>query len=459
MSSSRAGLLAASRTLRSLRVTVSADLNLQFKARQRGFTEGQSVESLLLLQIAGGDCPEDLVLLEGDACLERGLGYALPKARTARDFLERFHDESLEALRPAREDQKSFILPRSPGVVRLQEVQVGLVRNVAQQYVQAGEPLKLATVDQDATIIESHKRSALAHYEGGRGYQPMVAVWAEADLVLADEFRDGNVPAKQAPLTCAQLAFAALPASVTQRYFRGDSACHENELLHWLKHPERAQEPGGRIGFAISAVMSAPLLAATRQVAESEWRTIQTEADGTRRQWAEVAFVPGEANEKKASQPLRYLGLRLLKPQGELFADGADRHHHAVVTNLDWAGERLLQWQREKAGTVEHVHDEVKNELGGGHVPSQHFNANAAWFKLALMAYNIVSAMRRLALNAEARTVRLKKFRLLVIQLAGRMSRVQNTLRLRLCAAREAIARVQRIWEVFALPTQATAFT
>ncbi len=287
----------------------------------------------------------------------------------------------------------------------------------------------------------------------------MVAVWAEADLVLADEFRDGNVPAKQAPLTCAQLAFAALPASVTQRYFRGDSACHENELLHWLKHPERAQEPGGRIGFAISAVLSAPLLAATRQVAEAAWRTIQTEADGTRRQRAEVAFVPGEANEKKDGQPLRYVGLRLLKPQGELFADGADRHHHAVVTNLDWAGERLLQWQREKAGTVEPVHDEVKNALGGGHVPSQHFNANAAWFKLALMAYNIVSAMRRLSLTAEERTVRLKKFRLLVIQLVGRMSRVQNTLRLRFCAAREAIARGQRIWEVFALPTQATAFT
>jgi hypothetical protein len=54
----------------------------------------------------------------------------------------------------------------------------------------------------------------------------MVAVWAEADLAVADEFRDGHVPAKQAPL-----AFAALLAMVTQQYFRGDSACHENELL------------------------------------------------------------------------------------------------------------------------------------------------------------------------------------------------------------------------------------
>ena len=32
-----------------------------------------------------------------------------------------------------------------------------------------------------------------------------------------------------------------------------------------------------------------------------------------------------------------------------------------------------------------------------------------------------------------------------------------NTLRLRLCASAETIARLQRIWEVFSLPTQARA--
>jgi len=205
--------------------------------------------------------------------------------------------------------------------------------------------------------------------------------------------------------------------------------------------------------------MSPALRQEVEKVAEKEWRTIQTEADGTLRQWAEVPFTPGEPGEKKDSQPLRYVGLRLLKPQGVLFADGSDRHHHAVVTNLDWAGARLLKWHREKAGTVEHVHDEVKNALGGGHMPSQHFNANAAWFKLALMSYNIVSAMRRLCLEPEERTVRLKKFRLLVLDVAGRMSRFQCTLRLRLCAPKAAIARLMKIWDVFQLPTQATAFT
>lgn len=458
MGSSHAGLLAASRALRSLGVPVLADVNLQLKTRQRGLTDGQFVESILLLQTVGGDCPEDMSLLAKDICLERGLGFELPKVRTVRDFLDRFHDESLAATRPRRETQKSFILPGSKGVAGLQQVQVGTVRNVAKKYAQAGEVLKIATIDQDATIIESHKQSALAHYDEGRGYQPMVAVWAEADLVVADEFRDGNVGARQEPLNCAQMAYEALPDTVEARYFRGDSACHENDLIQWLKHPDRAREKGGAIGFAVSAVMSEALQKAVKKVKEQEWKTIKTEADGTLRQWAEVEFVPGEAREKKQSVPLRYVGLRLLKAQGVLFADGSDRHHHAVVTNLDWAGERLLQWHREKAGTVEHVHDEVKNALGGGHMPSQHFNANAAWFKLSLIAYNIVSATRRLCFRAEDRSVRLKKFRLLVINLAGRMSRFQCTLRLRFCAGKEAIERVMKIWEVFALPTQATAF-
>lgn len=459
MASPHAGLLATSRAYRSLKIPDLVEANLQLKKRERGCSDGQYIESIVLLQTAGGDCPEDMSLIAGDDCLERGLGFGLPKTGAVRAFLNRFHDEQIELARPPRDVQKSFIMPSSRPVEGLQSVLAGGVRRTAKLYAEQGQALRIATVDQDATIIESHKESALTHYEGGRGYQPMVAVWAEADLVLADEFRDGNVPAQQEPLACAKLAFAALPETIQARYFRGDSACHENELLGWLKHPDREKEPGGRIGFAVSARMSPELSKALAQLPDSQWKSFDKEADGTKRQWAEVDFVPGEAGEKKDSKPLRYVGLRLLKPQGVLFNDGTDRHHHAVVTNLkDWNGAKLLNWHREKAGTVEHVHDEIKNALAGGHMPSQHFAVNAAWFKLALLSYNIASAIKGLCFSAEERTARFKKYRLLLVHLAGRMSRFQCKLRLRFRASKEAIARVQKVWSVFALPTQATAF-
>jgi hypothetical protein len=455
--SPHAGVLSVSRAYRSLGLPNLIAANLSLRKRQRGFSEGQMIESICLLQTVGGECPEDMGLLVGDECLERGLGYSLPKTTAVREFLELFHDKELEKQRPEREVQKSFIFPSSEAISDLQQVQSGLVRHIARRYQEQGQALRIATVDQDATIIESHKKAAYAHYDEGRGYQPMVAVWAEADLVLADEFRDGNVPAKQDPLTCAKWAFAALPENLSQRYFRGDSACHEKELLDWLKHPDREKEPGGRIGFAVSAVMSEPLAQALRQVAERDWKTFGKEDDGTLRQWAEVDFVPGEKYEHKESQPLRYVGLRLLKPQGLLFKDGSDRHFHAVVTNQKIDGGRLLEWHREKAGTVEHTHDEVKNELGGGHLPSQRFGVNSAWFKMSLLTYNIVSAIKGLCLEGEERTARMKRFRLLVVHLAGRMNRNNCVMGLRFCTDAKGLQRMQRVWQVFALPTQATA--
>jgi hypothetical protein len=455
--SPHAGALAISRAFRSLHLPELIGANLHLRRRQRGYLEAQVIESLCLLQAIGGECPQDLCLLVGDQCLERGLGYALPKVTAVREFLERFHDQELEKLRPEREVQKSFIFPSSKGIAALQEVQRGLVRRIAKLYEKQGQPQTLATVDQDATIVESHKAAAYYHYEGGRGYQPMVAVWAEADLVLADEFRDGNVPARQDPLTCAKLAFAALPETIKQRYFRGDSACHENDLLEWLRHPDREKEPGGRIGFAVSAWMSDPLAKALRKIKDSEWQTFGQEDDGTLRQWAEVDFVPGEKYERKDSQPLRYVGLRLLKPQGVLFQDGSDRHFHAVITNQRIDGGRLLDWHREKAGTVEHTHDEVKNELGGGHVPSQRFGVDSAWFKISLLTYNIVSAIKGLCLEGEERTARMKKLRLLLLHVAGRMNRNNCVMGLRICHNVAALRRMQRVWKVFELPTQATS--
>jgi hypothetical protein len=366
------------------------------------------------------------------------------------DFLTSFHDAQCWAERPP--DKPAFVAPESAKLQALAHLNRTLVGRAADATTTT------ATIDHDGTLIESHKRDARVAYEGTRGYQPLVALWAEEQLIVADEFRDGNVAAGEDPLRSARRAFDTLPPTVTTRYFRGDSACHENELLDWLKHPEREKEPGGRIGFAISAVMSAPLGEAIRKVGEAQWKTFgDKEQDGTLRQWAEVDFVPGDKSEHKESKPLRYVGLRLLKPQGVLFKDGSDRHFHAVITNEPTEGDRLLEWHREKAGTVEHAHDEVKNELAGKHVPSQRFGVNSAWFKIALLTYNIISAIKGLCLEGEERSARMKRFRLLLIHVAERMNRNNCVMGLRVCHNAEALKRMQAVWRVFELPTQATS--
>ena len=97
---------------------------------------------------------------------------------------------------------------------RLQGLSAANRRLIA--WLQERAPQAVATIDVDATILESQKRSALATYDGRSGYQPVVALWAEQDVVLADEFRDGNVPAGTGNRRLVERAVAALPPGVNQ---------------------------------------------------------------------------------------------------------------------------------------------------------------------------------------------------------------------------------------------------
>jgi hypothetical protein len=453
----RAGLAVFSRALRSLGAPKLCDEHVRIKQRSSGFAVGQQVESLVLLHAAGGDCMQDIESLRQDCGVTKMLGYIVPSQRCVADFLESFHD--LEKVAQAREQAQrqehlSFIPEETEALLGLGQVARSIVRAIAER---SKRPQTRATVDQDATIIESHKREAQWTYEGTRGYQPMVAVWAETELILADEFRDGNVPALSSPVTCAKAAFAALPGTVTEFYFRGDSACHESGLLNWLRNPERDGGPKGFIGFAVSARMSEDLGKALKAVPETLWTTFGKDSDGTLRQWTEVDFVPGEKVEKKDIKPLRYVGLRLLKPQGELFADGHDKRYHAVITNRwDQDGGELVTWHRAKAGTIEHVHDEIKNGLGGGQLPSAKFGANAAWFRIACIAYNIVVVVKHAWPDETLHNAKAKRVRFVLIDVTGRFSRDRRKITLHLSAPTEWIKRFVKLFMRFPLATQPT---
>jgi hypothetical protein len=100
----------------------------------------------------------------------------------------------------------------------------------------------------------------------------------------------------------------------------------------------------------------------------------------------------------------------------------------------------LLRWHWQKAGTIEHVHAVVKNELGGGSLPSGHFGANAAWFRFALLTYNVLSAMKQLALPPPMETARPKRMRFSLFTLAARITSHAGAIVMKLGRAANALA-------------------
>ena len=88
----------------------------------------------------------------------------------------------------------------------------------------------------DVRLVESSRREALPTYEGYRGHQPMLVVWGETHLAVADEFRDGNVPAGKDIARVVDDTYATLPYR-EERWkvrVRSDSAAYDQEVLdHW----------------------------------------------------------------------------------------------------------------------------------------------------------------------------------------------------------------------------------
>lgn len=100
----------------------------------------------------------------------------------------------------------------------------------------------------------------------------MLARWAEQEVIVADEFRDGNslpsgltrwVPAGSGNRRVVEKAIAALPGGIDKIYLRGDSALYEHALMRWLD--EQA------VSYAISADISPQLGECITALPEDHW--------------------------------------------------------------------------------------------------------------------------------------------------------------------------------------------
>ena len=196
------------------------DREVKLKNRRRGLGVSAMVESLLAMWAAGGERAEDLDQFRQDKALALLLGHELPAAQTARDFLALFHADDLPLLREGRAPVAAETAP----LLGSAKANVELVLDL-----QCRRRVKMATLDVDATVIHCDKRVAKRTYDGHRGYQPVLALWAEQDVILADEFRDGNVPAGSGNRRVVEKAVAALSGGLGKIYLRGDSALYEHE--------------------------------------------------------------------------------------------------------------------------------------------------------------------------------------------------------------------------------------
>ena len=382
-------------------------------SRTQGWSESQLSVSLLLLNLAGGESVDDLRILEQDEGLGQVVRHAelhgvrgrerrararrwrrerrrsVPSPSALFRYLESFHDASQESLRLRG---RAFIPAPGAALRGLQRVNADLMR-----FVQRRAPQEQATLDMDATLVETSKRTALVSYEGTRAYQPLTTYWAEAGLVVHSEFRDGNVPAGHEQLRVLDEVLEHLPAGVERVLLRSDTAGYQWELLRYCAAGR--SERFGVIEFAVGVDVSASFRAAVSEVEEAEWRELcDGEGEATGQEYAEVCFVPNAVGHSVNGPEYRFLAVReplrnpplpgmdeVGLPAVELGGEGWFRIR-GVVTNRTLEGSELVRWYRARCGKGEEVHGVMKTDLAGGRLPSGRFGANAAWWAHVVLA-------------------------------------------------------------------------
>lgn len=444
---------------------INESIEKHLHIKQQSWTDRQTLLSLVLTNLAGGDCVDDLRKLQGDSGFckvlrrieQKGMkrrerremdrrwrkeqSRAVPSSSSVFRYLAAFHDADQEKLRI---EGKAFIPAPNEHLRGLVKVNADMVG-----FIQGHNPQKVATLDQDATLIETAKLEALYSYKGFKAYQPFNTWWAEQGMVLHTEFRDGNVPAGYEQLRVLKEALALLPESVETVRLRSDTAGYQHELLRYCAKGEH--ERFGRIEFAIGCDVTSEFKKAVMEVETSDWQPIYKEFDGhrvkTNQEWAEVCFIPAAIGYSKNAPVYRYMAIREVMGSMELpgmespqpsfpfptFQVSSQRYKlFGLVTNMDWAGEKLIHWHRERCGKSEEAHSVMKEDLAGGKLPSDDFGENAAWWWIMILAMNLNSSMKRLALGKTWAPKRMKAIRFSLINIPGRIVERSRELIIRL---------------------------
>jgi hypothetical protein len=363
------------------------DRSLPGPGSHRGFDPSEMVDTVVLMLQGGGRSLEDLRELKNEGGLMELMGREeIPEPDTVGDWLRRMGDPKAGQL----------------GLEGLDRV-----RDKINERVLKRDGIKEYTLDADATEIVSEKADALFTYNGNKGYMPMLGFLYETPVCLLDEFREGNVaPAfgqKEFYIRCKQ----RMPRGKRIGYYRGDSASYQAGLFNQL------EEDGVKYGITVDQDQAVRL--AIGLIRSGEWRE---PVKGCGYELGETVHCMRETKEA-----FRLVVRREIRRQGELFEKEGQYVYHAVATNWleeEKNTEEVLKWHNQR-GQAENFNKELKIGLGMERMPCGQSYANAVFFRIGVLAYNLFIGFKRLCCPESWMKQTIATFRWKMVQVAGRI--------------------------------------
>jgi hypothetical protein len=389
----RAGLALFQEAALVLGVRKSIKENLPPPGSGNGFKPQEYVLPLALMLCGGGRTMEDIREIELDEGLRQLCGFTrLPSADAIGQWLRK--PDHLRGMKL---------------VNQFQERQV-IVRSERDDF----------TLDVDATMIETKKQCADMTYLGYRAFEALLSFIAELDLCVACDYRQGSVPAGVG-VKKQLLATHRLLKSCGKRlaYLRSDSAGYTADVIN------TCNELG--VLFTITADQDAAVVKIIERLKrQGGWtRLFRPDGKATDR-WYKTATHCMEETEKAFT----LIVLRWPNPKPDLFRHQPYCYHVIATSDYNRKTHEVI-WFHNGRSDAENYNKELKSGFGMDYAPCRSLIADAVYFEIGVLAYNLTTAVKRLVLGGDwvRRTMASLRWRL--IQIAGKVVRHGRKLILR----------------------------
>ncbi len=292
---------------------------------------------------------------------------------------------------------------REVGIESVERVHDGVMERVLKT-----EDRKGYTLMADPTVIEADKREARMTYLGMKGYRPALATLKENGLVIAYEFREGNENGNGVRIL--KKAFGKMRQVGGGKRIETvllDSEYYSHEVIDYLEEE--------RVSWAIVMDQDEAVKRLIKGIAEEGWVCYEAEDQlKTDREIAETVHV---MNRSKSA--FRVVVLRWRDAQGDLFRNSY--HYHCIATNMVEQSAQEVVWKYNGRGQIENHIKEIKNGFGMEWMPSGDFGANAVYFGIGILTYNLFIAQKLLTLPESWKIKTIKTIRWLMVEVGGKL--------------------------------------
>ncbi len=256
-------------------------------------------------------------------------------------------------------------------------------------------------------------------YKGEKGYMPLVGHIAELGLVVDHEFREGNAAPAAGNLEFMQACERNMPKGKKIAAVRADSAAYQAAILNWCEATRKV--------FAIGADQDAAVKAAIAAIPERAWKKFR---DG------EIAETVHCMN--KSNKAFRLIVMRRAQER-DLFEDRAPWRYHAIASNRENEdAAATMDWYSRRGDASENRIKDLKIGFGMEYMPCGTSEANAVFFAIGALTYNLYLGFRFDALGSGWERAQVQTVRWRLFQTAGKIVRHGRQLFLKVSA--EALA-------------------